>query len=183
MTNEMPSIVSCSSPTTAYYSYTDSGTWDTVEPLTIGTKGSLTLGRTWPEDQHPTTFNHNVWNNLSRDWSEADIRRIVREELEKEETMSSKNSNRRLAQVIVVDPDGRIPTEDSVLHFGDPAVTDMTDEELFFEIEIKALLKKHNDKRKKLVDREASKKRSDDVYLEPIRIKDLKMVVNTLATF
>ena len=57
------------------------------------------------------------------------------------------------------------------------------DDEIFFDMDIKKILKAHNDYRVTVVDKEASKNKEKDVLLEPIRIKDLKMVVLTIASF
>lgn len=87
---------------------------------------------------------------------------------------------RRLVQVFIADPDERVPLKDSLLYFGDQQLTDLTDQELFFEVDIKKLLNAHNDKRIKIVDKSV-KDRSE--YLEPAKIRDLKMVVTTIAQF
>lgn len=91
---------------------------------------------------------------------------------------------RRLVQVIIADPDENVPLEQCLLYQSDQKLTDATDQELFFEVDIKSLLDKHNERRVKLVDKSA-KDRSAVVitYLEPARIRDLKMVVVTVATF
>ena len=92
-------------------------------------------------------------------------------------------SSFRLARVFIVDPDDRLPLDKRVLYAGPEITTDLTDQELFFEVEIKDRLDKHNVIRKDTVDKETSKSKDKDVFLEPIRIRDLKMVVVTLAQF
>jgi|CXWL01.1.fsa_nt_gi hypothetical protein len=91
--------------------------------------------------------------------------------------------NRRLVQVFIVDPDINVPLDKALLYKGDQILTENTDQELFFDIDVKSLLEDHNVRRTKIVDKEASKTSGEKVYLEKTRIKDLKMIVNTLATF
>jgi len=87
---------------------------------------------------------------------------------------------RRLVRVLVVDPNENIPLSDSVIYKGDELLTDLTDQELFFDISIQELLKTHNEKRVKIIDKRV-KDRTE--YLEPAKIRDLKMVVVTIAQF
>jgi hypothetical protein len=87
--------------------------------------------------------------------------------------------SRRVVQVIIADANENVPLEDCLLYNGDEKLTDATDQELFFELDIKEMLATHNAKRVKLVD----KKVKDRVeYLEPAKVRDLKMVVVTVAT-
>lgn len=87
---------------------------------------------------------------------------------------------RRLVQVIIVDPNDNIPLDQCLLYKGDPKLTDATDQELFFELDIKDMLAKHNAERVKLFD----KKVKDRVeHLEPAKVRDLKMVVVNIASF
>lgn len=87
---------------------------------------------------------------------------------------------RRLVQVFIADPNENIPLEQSLLYSGEQKLTDATDQELFFEIDIKTILEKHNEKRVKVVDKKI-KERTE--YLEPAKIRDLKMVVVNVAGF
>lgn len=89
-------------------------------------------------------------------------------------------SSRRLVKVIIVDPNENIPLDCCVLYSGDEKMTDATDQELFFEIDIKKILDEHNAKRIKLIDKKV-KERTE--YLEPAKIRDLKMVVVNIASF
>lgn len=89
-------------------------------------------------------------------------------------------SGKRLVRVFVVDPDDRIDIEQSLLYDSKEHMTDLDDQELFFEIEIKELMTKHNTYRAEVVDKTV-KERTE--MLEPIRIRDLKMTVVTLAEF
>ena len=86
----------------------------------------------------------------------------------------------RLVQVFIADTNDSLPLDDRILYRGEPKVTDLDDNELFFELDIRDILAKHNAKRvmvrnKKVKDREE--------LLEPARVRDLKMTVVTIASF
>ena len=85
---------------------------------------------------------------------------------------------RRYVQVFIADPNENIPLEESVLFKGEQKLTDLTDTELISET-----LKAHNEKRVKWIDKEATKRAGKDVMLDPVKIRDLKMVVVTIAQF
>lgn len=87
----------------------------------------------------------------------------------------------RLVKVFIADTDENVPLEKRLLYRGDELFTDLTDQELFFEVPITDLLSKHNEFRLTLKDKKASKEK--DVFLEPIRVRDLKMLVVALANF
>ena len=87
---------------------------------------------------------------------------------------------RRLVQVFIADPNENVPLDQSLLYGGAQKLTDATDQELFFEIDINMILKAHNEKRIKIVDKKI-KERIE--YLEPAKIRDLKMVVVNVAGF
>lgn len=87
---------------------------------------------------------------------------------------------RRLVQVFIADPDENVPLENSLLYSGEQKLTDATDQELFFEIDMKSILDKHNELRKTLINKKV-KERTE--YLEPTKIRDLKMVVVDVASF
>lgn len=86
----------------------------------------------------------------------------------------------RLVQVLIADPNDNIPLDRRLLYKGDQKLTDLTDQELYFEIDIKSLLDKHNALRTTLVNK-LIKDRTE--HLEPARIRDLKMVVVLIAQF
>lgn len=92
-------------------------------------------------------------------------------------------SNRRVVQVFIVDPDERVPLEQAMLHRGDPKLTDLTDQELFYEIEIKKLLDAHNDVRGRIPDKKPTATHGEYIFLEPIRIRDLVMTIVDVAKF
>lgn len=88
--------------------------------------------------------------------------------------------SRRLVQVFIADPNENLPLDKSMLYTGSQKLTDATDQELFYEIEIKALLDAHNAFRTTVINKKV-KDRTE--LLEPARIRDLKMVVVDIATF
>lgn len=90
------------------------------------------------------------------------------------------DTSRRLVQVIIVDPHKRVPLDDCILYHGQPIMTDLDDQELFFSINIMDLLKKHNTKRVKWKTKPTSGK---GVALEPARIRDLAMNIIVMAEF
>jgi hypothetical protein len=89
-------------------------------------------------------------------------------------------SARRLVKVVIVDPNENVPLNQCILYSGEEKLTDATDQELFFEIDIKQLLDAHNEKRVKVLDKKV-KERTE--YLEPAKIRELKMVVVNIASF
>lgn len=88
----------------------------------------------------------------------------------------------RVIQVFVADPDQKLPADKRLLYMGQIVPTDATDEELFYELGIKDMLDKHNAVRTATKDKTA-KNTEKDVFLEPIRVRDLVMTVVTLASF
>jgi hypothetical protein len=100
----------------------------------------------------------------------------------KEEVIMS--SQRRIVQVFIADPNENVPLEQSLLYSDpEPKLTDLTDQELFFELDIKSILEQHNTARVKLVDKKASSGKGENVMLEPVKVRDLKMTVVTVAQF
>lgn len=88
--------------------------------------------------------------------------------------------SRRLVQVFIADGNENVPLEKALLYKGEPRFTDLTDQELFFEIDIKTILEEHNKYRATVVD----KKFKDRIeHLEPAKIRDLKMTVVLIAQF
>ena len=88
--------------------------------------------------------------------------------------------SRRLVQVFIADPDENVPLKSALIYSGEQKFTDATDQELFYEIDIKTILEKHNAERIQFVNKKV-KERTE--YLEPVKIRDLKMVVVSIATF
>ncbi len=98
----------------------------------------------------------------------------------KEENIMA-NTGRRYVQIFIADPDPKVPIEQSLIYSSDPKMTDLDDQELFFEVEIKRLLDHYNETvRTKVVDKTI---RDRTAYLEPVRIRDLAMNVTTIAKF
>ena len=89
-------------------------------------------------------------------------------------------TQRRLIQVFIADPDENVPLDQCLLYTGEQKLTDLTDQELFFEVDVKSILDAHNQKRIALVNK-AVKERTE--HLEPARVRDLKMTVVTIAQF
>ena len=98
---------------------------------------------------------------------------------QKEKKTMAKNT-RRLVQVVIVDPDSRVPVDQSIVYMGAQKLTDFDDSELFFELDIKSLLEAHNAKRTQVVNK-AVKDRTE--YLEPARVRDLRMNFIVAAEF
>lgn len=89
-------------------------------------------------------------------------------------------SERRLVRVVMVDPHEHVPTDIALLYDSKELFTDKTDQELYFDMPVADLLTRHNDKRTKIVDKSVKERTQ---YLDPARIRDLKMLVITLAKF
>jgi hypothetical protein len=89
----------------------------------------------------------------------------------------------RIVKVFIADPNENIPLDKRVLYSGPEQFTDLTDQELFFEVPITDLLAKHNEQRKATLDKKTTEKSGRDVFLEPARVRDLRMVVVNVATF
>jgi hypothetical protein len=94
-----------------------------------------------------------------------------------------KSMSKRLVRVFLVDPNASIPLDASMLYKSEEKLTDLTDQELFFEMPVQELLAQHNALRVTLVDKEASKRSNKEVLLEPAKIRDLTMTVLVLETW
>lgn len=92
----------------------------------------------------------------------------------KKETPMTKKITLRLVRTFIIDADENLPMPRRLLH-QDERITDLTDQELFFECNIKAILQTHNVYRSTLIDKEQTKAQGKNIPLEPVRIKDLKM--------
>lgn len=89
-------------------------------------------------------------------------------------------SQRRLVRVYVVDPNENVPLDQALIYSGEEMLTDATDQELFFEIDLRDIVADHNKKRVKIVDKKIKERTQ---YLEPIKIRDLRMTVVNYAAF
>lgn len=103
---------------------------------------------------------------------------IANQQQQKEEKVA--DPKRRLVKVVIIDPDEKVPLNKCILYSGEEKLTDLTDQELFFEIEVGAVLIDHNKVRASIVDKSV-KERTE--HLEPIKVRDLRMVVVTVASF
>jgi hypothetical protein len=101
---------------------------------------------------------------------------------QKENQPMSQNT-RRIVQLFIADPDEDCPLDHSIIHQTEPQFTDLNDQELYFEAGIPEKLKLHNEKRVKWLDKQATRKAGKDIFLEPIKVRNLKMVVVTIAQF
>jgi hypothetical protein len=137
----------------------------------------------WPSSTEETKQLDNTLKVPFNEWEEERAYQGVinyRDEDIEEENMSDQ---RRIVQVFIVDTDGDVPVENALIYEGERKFTNLTNQELFYEIEIKSLLENHNEFRKTLLDKEATKATGKDIYLEEIRIRDLSMVVVEVAKF
>lgn len=152
-----------------------------IPQITSSVYGTTTTGL-WPAALEPEA-------EASEKWAEPlyrSARSIIAKaqqptRQEQEQTMPS--TTRRLVQVFIADTDSNVPLESALLYKGEPQFTDSTDQELYFEIPVSALLGAHNEKRKGWLDKDATRKAGKDIFLEPAKIRDLKMVVVTIAQF
>lgn len=89
----------------------------------------------------------------------------------------------RLVRVLILDPNENLNLESRLIYAGKEQLTDLTDQELFFSLPMQELLQKHNDLRSKTVDKALSSRMGKEIFLEPVRISQLKMVVVNVAAF
>lgn len=89
----------------------------------------------------------------------------------------------RIVKVYIADVNENLPLASRIVYEGKEKLTDLTDQELFFDANITELLGRHNDVRSRTVDKAASQKFGRDIFLEPAKIRDLKMVVVAVAVF
>lgn len=170
----VPSITSATYATTAYdgtgtpfAGVAQGGAGGFVPTTTAAGVGNLSNMRRVNIDAQ--AMNNNAFIDTVRD---------LQEQRQQEKQMAK--STRRLVKVIIIDTDDNVPLDKCVLYSGDEKLTDATDQELFFEIDIKNILDKHNEYRITLKDKSV-KERVEN--LEPVKIRDLRMVVVNVATF
>ncbi len=104
----------------------------------------------------------------------------------KEETKTSEKlpmSKGRIVRVFIVDQNENIPLTKCFIHNSEELLTELEDKELFFDLNIKEKLETYNQYRITVRDKKLSEKMGKDVMLEPVRIKDLNMLVVTIAQF
>lgn len=90
---------------------------------------------------------------------------------------------KRIVRVYLADTDDNVPLAQSLLFSSDEKFTDLTDQELYFEIPIKEVLDKHNALRSTIVNKKATERIGKEIFLDPVKIRDLKMTVVSIATF
>lgn len=88
----------------------------------------------------------------------------------------------RLVRVFLADPNESLPLNKRVLFRGDEEWTELTDQELFFQLPVKELLDTHNTARITFDDK-TTKSRAVVEKLEPARVRDLTMTVVTIVQF
>lgn len=88
----------------------------------------------------------------------------------------------RIVQVFIVDTNSSLPADKAILYRGEQRFTDATDQELFFELDIKGMLEKHNEMRVTYKDKKLSKA-DHEVKLEPARVRDLTMNIVDVVRF
>jgi len=108
---------------------------------------------------------------------------IALENLKFEEKEELSDTDRRIVQVFIADPDENVPIDRCLLYSGDQHLTDSTDEELFYDVEIKQMLADYNVFRVTVVDKGQSAQYGREVFLDPAKIRDLKMTVAVAASF
>lgn len=118
--------------------------------------------------------------NVFRDQRAVKNAALMAAQLQEFESMAS---TLRIVRVYIADLSEQVPLDKRVIYRGDEITTDLTDQELFYEVPISTLVKAHNAYRETVRDKQASEKAGRDVMLEPIRIKDLRMVVAVIAPF
>ena len=90
---------------------------------------------------------------------------------------------KRIVKIYIADPDKKVDVGKSLLHSSEEYMTDLNDQELFFDMDIKEMIQKHNKKRILMLNDEASEKAGKDIFLKPIRVRDLTMTVVDIAKF
>ena len=118
-------------------------------------------------------------NNMD-DWMR---KQVVQQFIQPQPAQEHQVSIARIVKVFIADPNENLPLEKRVIYTGEEKLTDLTDQELFFEVPVAELLSKHNEYRKTVVDKKAAEKSGRDIFLDPVRIRDLRMVVVDVAKF
>lgn len=92
-------------------------------------------------------------------------------------------NNTRVIRIFIADADTNVDINDRILYQGKEIVTELTDQELFFELNITDILNSHNMDRVKMLNKDLSDSTGRDVYLKKIKIRDLVMTVVNIASF
>ena len=92
-------------------------------------------------------------------------------------------NNTRVVRVFIADTNTNIPVDKRILYEVKEITTDLTDQELFFEIDINNILKKHNKFRSTVLNEDLSDSTGKDIKLKNTKIRDLFMTVVNIASF
>lgn len=133
----------------------------------------------WATDNTVPTTPFPDFNNRVLSQTPAQFETIVVNNAKEERQMS-----KRIVEVYVVDPHEDVKPEDSLIWKDqDRSVTDLSDEEIWFEFaaEIAEALREHNEKRTRIPVKDWEGR--EPKYLEPARIRDVTMTVVTVAEF
>jgi len=178
----VPSKTAEELPTIVNYAMTTSQALDHSSGDMLG-QSTYVMGRR-PQFQYPTV---EPWPKVDLDL-EAEYRHMPDrgEDYYEEEEMAKKSTKRmlRIVKIYIADRHPDVPLEEAMLYKSpEEFVTDMDNQELFYTIPIMEVLEDHNAKRVTWLDKEATRMAGRDVMLEPIRTKDLDMVVTDHADF
>ena len=180
MQDELPTINNYATSTHLYApTYTSSGSNPADLLMKVQGHPNFAQGELGRQERSASLFEQMFKVNEVNERAKAEQERLAREA----KKMAEQANKRRIVRVYIVDSDQNLPLDKAILFQGNEQLTDLTDEELFLEIGIKPLLEGHNAVRALTLDKKASTKAGKDVHLEPIRIRDLKMVVSTVAAF
>lgn len=97
--------------------------------------------------------------------------------------LARKQATRRLVEIIAVDRDVNVPFDKAVIFQGERRITDLSDHELMFEAKLDEALATYNQYRVTVRDEDRSATARSDVYLKPLRLKDLRAIVITHAAW
>lgn len=177
MTTETPQIMAC---VTDGYTYVpreptftkDTLKWDPLPPYTTisGNSIGLEAGLGYDAAKQGAALQSSGFLNLNQ-------------QPKKEIKPMPEDVNCRIVRIFIVDVDENLPLNKRILHQTEEQLTDLTDTELFMTLGIGDKLAAHNTVRAATLDKKASTKAGKDVFLEPIRIRDLRMFVSAIASF
>lgn len=131
---------------------------------------TTTAGEQWNDPVRLTGTGKDVFAGI-----EHKLKQAVEQDFTEENELS-----KRLVRVLIVDPDELVPVDQSLLHDSKEMLTELDDQELYFEIDIKGEMAAHNERRAKIRDPEVKDR---EEFLEPVRVRDLRMMVVTIAEF
>lgn len=170
MEGDLPQI------TSGVYEYTRSSACDDV----LANEGNLV--QHWGAVNHPAAMS-SVGRIAATALNQFSQLAKLQPETEEIETYMPNQNQRRIVRVYIADANDNVPLDQCILYQSEENLTDLTDQELYFECPVATKLAEHNAKRTKWLDKEATKKAGKDVFLDPIKIRDLRMVVTTVAVF